>query len=62
MLDFEFAYDNRSFHADQVAVADAQGTTSPDTTTGIDGTKTFTARHVYWVQPFELANFSTLPE
>lgn len=60
VLDYEFAYDSRTFHADQVAKTGAQGEVVLDID-GIGENASATAKHVYWVQPFQKASFSNLP-
>ena len=61
VLDYEFAFDQRTLHADQVARVDPSG--SVDTIPyGVGADKSPVARHVYWVQPFTRVSFSGLPQ
>ena len=60
VLDYEFAFDPKTFHADQVARTGADGTvdTEKDPNYSDGG---FTAQHVFWVQPFEKVSFAGFP-
>jgi hypothetical protein len=61
VLDYEFAFDERTLHADQVARVDPSGAvdTIPH---GVGANKSPVARHVYWVQPFKRVSFAGLPQ
>lgn len=61
VLDYEFAFDKRTLHADQVARVDPSG--AVDTVPfGVGANKSPVARHVYWVQPFKRVSFAGLPQ
>tara|TARA_R100000655_G_scaffold11743_1_gene26991 strand:+ start:1454 stop:2305 length:852 start_codon:yes stop_codon:yes gene_type:complete len=56
-----FSVDKKQYHAEQVAKTDSNG----DIILKKDGTGESATTHaafVYWVQPFEMANFNALPD
>ncbi|MAB57538.1 MAG: hypothetical protein CL524_08310 [Aequorivita sp.] len=57
----QFAVDKKTFHAEQVAKTDPQGDVIPDKE-NIEGEEMWRAKHVYWVQPFEMGDFDPLPQ
>ena len=56
-----FAVDKKQYHAEQVAKTDSNGDVIIKKVGEGDNATTHAA-FVYWVQPFELASFNTLPE
>lgn len=60
-VEHQFAIDQLTFHAEQVAKTDPQGDIIP--AGEFEAGQTFWhALHVYWVQPFAMADFSVLPQ
>lgn len=56
-IEYEFAIDYNTYHLEQVARTLPGGEVVPERT-GNEGEETFTAKHVYWVQPFTTAAFA----
>ena len=59
-ISHQFAVDDRTFHAVQVARTDANGNIVKKVST-VGETKIYSALHVFWVQPFAMASFKDLP-
>ena len=59
-IDHQFAVDERTRHAEQVAKTDPQGDIIKQHV-NIGGEEIYFAKHVYWVQPFQQASFDVLP-
>ena len=55
-VEYEYAIDNQTYHLEQVARTMPLGEVAPERT-GNEGEETFSAKHVYWVQPFGTAQF-----
>ena len=60
-IQYEFSYDSKTFHAEQVAKTDPNGNPLTELV-GSGDLAVATASHVYFVQPFALATFATLPQ
>jgi hypothetical protein len=60
VIDHQFAVDERTHHAEQVAKTDPQGDIIKEHV-NIGGEEIYFAKHVYWVQPFIQASFDVLP-
>ena len=57
----QFAVDKKQYHAEQVAMCDGNGEVLKLKRYD-DAIESYNARHVYFVQPFETADFSALPD
>jgi len=60
VLRHQFAVDQFTYHAEQVAKTDPQGEVLTKIFE-VDGEKRPVAKHIYWVQPFVKASFGDLP-
>ena len=59
-IDHQFAVDERTHHAEQVAKTDPQGDIIKEHIL-IGDEEIYFAKHVYWVQPFKQQSFDILP-